>query len=96
MNNKSINLIKKNSECLTYNLKYKFDQSNGGHRDNIVDMVELTNGNLATAGFWDYAIKVWDIGITGTLKYTFNQTNGGHKKSIAALAALHNGYLAIS
>lgn len=71
----------------TGELKFTFDEKNGGHLDKIQCMSLLENGFLASADI-SGVIKVWDIE-KKEIKYTFNTT-----ESILSLISLDHNYLA--
>ena len=73
-------------------LKYTFDESNGGHNGPVWNLVPLKNGYLAS-GSLDFTIKIWNIN-SGSLKYTFDKNKGGHSKAVSSLVALPNESLA--
>jgi WD40 repeat protein len=59
-----------------------------GHSDEVRDLVELPNGDLASAS-QDKTIKIWDT-TTGEVKETLYL----HTSKVGALALLKNGLLA--
>ena len=59
-----------NHENLDVNLKYTFNESNGGHTYVVQKIATIGNTLLGSAGY-DGTIKVWNIN-NGTLRFTFN------------------------
>jgi WD40 repeat protein len=80
-----------------YQLKYTFNQNNGGHSSpvNLLSSVNLRvssfNQNYL-ASTSQNEIRIWDIQ-NGALKFVFNSTNGGHSSNISTIIALRNGLL---
>jgi WD40 repeat protein len=69
-------------------LNFELKANYSGHLSDVTDLVELPNGDLASASY-DQTIKTWDRA-TGNLKNTYSF----HTTSIMALAVLENGLLA--
>ena len=59
-----------NHDSLNVNLKYTFNESNGGHTFIVQNIATIGNTLLGSAGY-DGTIKVWNIN-NGTLRFTFN------------------------
>jgi WD40 repeat protein len=81
-------------KSFTLELKYTFNVSNGGHRSDILSLVDLKNGFLASSSR-DNSIKIWDVN-NGKLNYTFDRSNGGHRGIVWHLVLLKDAFLASS
>jgi WD40 repeat protein len=60
-------------DSLNVNLKYTFNESNGGHTFIVQKIATIGNTMIGSAGY-DSTIKVWNIN-NGTLRFNFNLTN---------------------
>ncbi|RMZ93026.1 WD40 repeat-containing, partial [Brachionus plicatilis] len=67
-------------------IRDSFNKDNGGHSNQIRDLISIGNNHLSTASL-DGSIKVWKVNENETrLISTFDSTNGGHTQAVVRLA----------